>query len=440
VKSTLWRIEALGGLFLLALALNVAADRVYVTNRGGATLTVVDTGLLAEVAGSPVTVGTTPVDIATDTPPGLSPFKLFTANSGSDTVSVVGADVLGVMATITGDGTLGTFDTPSGLERMSAAGIGPTLAVVDQKVTAGGGRSTVRFIDPATNAVVDGYRENSPSARFQDVVFTSDGTNRRLWIADDGDDGITVLKFGPFVTGPPFLLPPTITYGGTYEYADFVFDAAAAPVYLVNPTRLATNGTTRVVAVSSTNAVVTILDAGYVPVGGTSGEPGALVATVVVPGTACLDVEVVGNAAYVTSTGGATNVHRIDLTTFAVASLTLVAGTATAGGLGVTPDGNTLLVGEGVVTGTNVSRIDITPPATFVLLGATPFASANFPFGFSSAPVGVGSGGGGGTTPPWIPPPTTIIGTGSNGSGGGFCGLLGLEALLALGLLRLLKR
>lgn len=444
--STVRRAWVVGGVLLLVLGLNVFADEAYVTNRGGSSVTVIDTGTLTEVAGSPVTVGSGPVDIAADRPATSGPVQLYVANRGSNSVSVLRSNPLSVTSEITGDSVFGYFDVPSGITRMLTGAGAPMIAVVDRQVTAWpglpSGRSTVRFIDPATNTVVDQLREYSITAQFNDVVFTSDPStgNRRLWVSDEGDDGITVLKLNAAASTPPFYYSKTIDYASVVEFADFVTDQAASPVYLVNPVRLATNGTDRVVSVSSTNVVVTILDANYATAGGTSGEPGAVVATVTLPGvfpagTGCNDVRIVGGFAYATTTaanGVAQNLFRIDLATQTVTGLAIVAGSATAGGLGVTSDNSTLLVGEGASAGTNLTRVNITPPATFAVLGATSFAGMAFPFGFHSAPPGTSAGGGG--IPVWT---TTSTGTSTSGAG---CGLTGLEGLILLAALRMIRR
>jgi YVTN family beta-propeller protein len=422
--------------------MGLSADRAFVTNRGGTTVDIFDT-----VTGFPeltsVTVGSGPVDIVGDLPPSSGSNKLFVANSGSNTVSVLGLNPAGVIATITGDSAFGTFATPSGVALIGGGAIAPAIAVVDQKVVSYyslgpvTGRSTVRFIDPGMNAVVDGFADPSALARYTDVVWTVDAATgtRRLWITDDGDGGekgVVVVKFGSAASGPPFLMGSLLVFNGSGEFADFVQDTAAVKTFLVSPRRLATNGTTRVVVADGGSDVVTILDANYFTNDAVPGQPSAVVANVdlgAAAGVVCNDVEVVGGFAYVTTSNVAgANLHRIDLST------NLVTGSAAVGavgvsGLGATVDGTTLLVGDSAPGGV-ISYRSATTLAAVAPVSTTP-AGALAPFGFFSGT----SGGGSGTPPPtWIPPGGTFPASSGSGS---TCGLLGWEAPALLALLGL---
>jgi hypothetical protein len=339
-----------------------------------------------------------------------------------------------VGATILGGGSFGTFDAPSGLARVQAGGLSPSIAVVDQKLTTvatyagpSTGRSTIRFLHPQTLAVVDDFREASPTALYNDVVFTSNG---RLWIADGGDGGVTVVRL-PTASGPPFLMAESLIYVGSGEFADFIYDGSAAPTFLLSPARIATNGTTRVVVADGGSDVVTILDANYTA----DAELTAVLANVDLgTGGTCADVEVVGNFAYVTTTAGAANLHRIDLTTFATASIASGAGRQ---GLGATFDGTKLFVGGGPLDASAI-EIDISPaPADFAVAGPAFSSGGSQPFGFyispkGSAGSGGGGGGGGGT---WV-----STSTGGSASGDHACGCLGLEILAALVAARMLRK
>ncbi len=441
MKPIIGRAGALAALFVLVLAMGLSADRAWVTNRGGSTVDIFDT-----VTGMPeaaVTVGSGPVDIVGDLPPAAGSNKLFVANSGSNTVSVLGLSPVGVISTITGDGTFGSFATPSGVALIGNGSIAPAIAVVDQKVTSyyafgsQTGRSTARFIDPVFNAVVDGFADPSPLARYTDVVWTVDAAagTRRLWITDDGDGGekgVVVVKFGSAAAGPPFLMGSMLVFNGGGEFADFVHDPASTPAFLTSPRRLATNGTTRVVVADGGSATVTILDANYVTNDAVAGQPSAVVANVVLPVAAvCVDVEVAGGFAFVTTSNAAgLNLHRIDLATNSVVGSAAVRAIGVAG-LGATVDGATILVGDAALGGVTSYRDAVT------LLPVAPVATTppggSFPFGYFSATSGAGSPPGGGTT--WI----STGGLAPSGSHGA-CGLLGLEALALLGLFGLRRR
>lgn len=427
------RVLAFTAILGLGLALTAAAERAWVAHRGSTSVSVFNT--VTNALETTVTVGTGPVDIASDQTDGFGPTRLFVANSGSDSVSVIGANPVSVGATLTGGGSFGTFDVPSGVARVQAGLMNPSIAVVDQKQTTvttyagpSTGRSTIRFIHPQTLAVVDNFRDASATARYNDVVFTSNG---RLWVADGGDGGVTVVRLPTNVSGPPFFLSESLIYVGSGEFADFIYDSAAAPAFLVAPARLATNGSTRVVVADGGSDVVTILDANYTA----DAETTAVLSNVDLgTGGTCADVEVVGNFAYVTTTAGAANLHRIDLTTFAVISIASGAGRQ---GLGATFDGTKLYAGGGPLDA-SIQEVDISPaPTDFVLAGAPFVTGGADSFGFYISPensAGSGGGGGGGT---WV---STSSGSSGGGSSGHACGCLGLEILLVLLAARTLRK
>jgi hypothetical protein len=400
---------------LLLAALGLAAERAWVTHRGGTSVDLFDTVTGAHEGN--VSVGSSPVDIASDAADAVGPFRLFVANSGSHSVSVVQVDPLGTSATLTGGGTYGTFSTPSGIARTPWG----SMVVVDQKITTQPGtptgRSTIRFFSPTSYAILDDYRDASPSARYQDIVLTSNG---RLWIADDGDQGVTVVRFP--AGAAPFGFPKSLIYKGSGEFADFIHDAA-----LVAPRRLATNGTNRVVVADGGSSNVVILDAEYP---GNSEATAILQVVDVGPGVTCNDVEVVGNFAYVTTTG-ANNLHRIDLSDYTVTS-TALAGTVA--GLGASSDGSTLFVGAGS-GGSLIQSLDLTavfPPGA-VAIPAFP-APGSFPFGFYASVRGASEqpGPAPGPGPEPDPPFVTQSNTTSTSNGSNNCGLLGLDLLLLL--------
>src|SRR5688572_15325761 len=122
-KATL----AIAGLLTLGLA--AAAERVVVANRNGGSVDFFDSVTGAHEGR--VVVGTSPLDIEPDGPVTFGPSRVFVANSGSNSVSVVQLNPPGVVATITGGGSYGTFQTPSGLARHLSG----KIVAVDQKPT-----------------------------------------------------------------------------------------------------------------------------------------------------------------------------------------------------------------------------------------------------------------------------------------------------------------
>lgn len=401
---------------LLTLGLAAAAQRVVVANRNGGSVDFFDSVTGAHEGR--VVVGTSPVDIEPDGPVTFGPSRVFVANSGSGTVSVVQLNPAGVVATITGGGSYGTFQTPSGLALHPSG----RIVVVDQKPTTypgtPAGRSTIRFIHPTTFSVVDDYRDASPTARYNDVVATSNG---KLWIADDGDQGVVVVRFP--ADDPPFFFPETLIYNGSGEFADFLHDGDA-PTFLVAPRRLATNGTTRVVVADAGSPNLTIINADTQAVQNVS-----LGAAVTVN-----DVEVVGNFAFATTTG-LPNLHRVDLTDLTLTSTTLA---GTAQGLGSTSDGTALFIGAGAGSGT-IQRIDLTVPFPSAPTTVPAFVPpGDFPFAFFSSVRDAAE------TPADPPPPgpepdppfVSQSNTTSTSNGSDNCGLLGLELLLVLACLR----
>jgi len=429
---------------VLVLGMGVFADQTAVTNRGSNTVTIFDSATNTESAGSPVTVGSSPVEIIADQPAGLAAQRYFVVNSGSNSVSVLWASPPRLQMTITSDGFFGALQAPSGAALIPDLSVGPAVAIIDQLTTGYvdmgvpvAGRSTIRFFSPATNTMFDAFQEPSATSRYTHLVYTS---NRRLWIADDGDKGVAVIKLNAPL-GSPYYYPQPIQYQGAFEYADFIRDTAVTRTFLLAPKRLATDGSTRVVVADGGSSKVTILDAAYVSTN-VIGEPNAILSTVdlsTVAGASataftCADVAVVGNFAYVTTSNLAAagvNCFQIDLTTFAVTTTPALGGANGVAGIGATSDGKVLYVGE--ATGGGLNQLDIDPPADFTT-AAVPvaaFTGGSVPFAFtSSATVAAGGGAGG-----WVNQ-STAVSTGH----GSVCGLLGLEAVLLLLGLAALRR
>jgi hypothetical protein len=455
---TLRRRAVLGtALLTLGLGLGVSADHTVVTNKGGSTITIFDSTTNTELPGSPVTVGTgvsMPVDVTADQPPNQPVTKWFVADSGSNSVTAIWSNPVGVAANITTDGFFGSLVTPSGVALITDTTIGPAIAVVDQQTTTyptpfmpgsmSGGRSTVRFINPVTNAVVDAFQEPSATARYTHVAYTS---NNRLWIADNGDQGVTVLFLNSPLGTSSYVQP--INYQGNYQYADFVRDTATPRTFLVAPKRLATDGASVVVVADGGSSKVTLLDANYTSTG-VIGEADAIKAHVdlsLVVGAppagtfTCVSAAVAGGFAYVTTnnlSGAGFNCYQINLTTFAATGVAL-AGAGGVGGLGVTSDGSKLYVAEGPGGTNGFRQLSITPSTNFALAPVVipAFTGGAVPFGFFSSAVGTSPGlgaplGGGGSSPGHSSFASEST-TGSTSHAG--CGLLGLEgALLLVGL------
>jgi hypothetical protein len=406
---------------LLVLGLAAAAERVVVANRNSASVDLFDSVTGAHEGN--VVVGASPVDIEPDSPLAFGTSRVFVANSGSSTVSVVQlTSPPGVVATITGGGTYGSFQTPSGLARHPSGAI----VVVDQKTTASAypayptGRGTIRFLSSPGFGVIDDYREASPTARYNDVVATSNG---KIWIADDGDQGVVVVRFP--AGSPPFSFPESLIYNGSGEFADFIHDSAAAPAFLVAPRRLATNGSSWVAVADAGSPNLTIINADTQAVRNVSLGAGVTVN----------DVEVVGNFVFATTTG-VMNLHRVDLTDL---TLTSAALPGTAQGLGVSADSAALFIGAGAGSGV-IQRIDLTVPFPSAPTTVPAFpAAGDFPFAFFSSvrgpsEVSDGPPAGPEPDPPFISQSNTSGSSGSSDNGN--CGLLGLELLLVLACLR----
>ncbi len=428
-RRALWLSAAI----LLGLALGVQAERGWVANRGGMTVNIFDTVTDTETvaAGSPVTVGAGPIDIASDQPDAAGPQQLFVANSAAmpGSVSVIGAlsTPASVSNTITGGGIFGDLTMPMGIARVQAGAIGPAMVVVDRKATTGiegAGVSTIRFIDISTHAVLHSFREADPATRYGDVAFTSNG---RLWVVDEGapgvSGGVTVVRFNTALPGPPFahMGDTALRFSGFGEFADFIRDPAATATFLKKPRRIATNGTTRVVVVDGDSSNVTILDANYIADSPTT----ALLANVVLPGGFLgNDVEIVGGFAYVTTTGtlvGDVKVVQIDLATNTIAATQTLGVAGAVAGLGATSDGMKLYVGAGTSGSGAIRSLDISPPGDFTMASVAvgPFMGGSFPFAFYSSIINPGPG----------PLPGVVTGISTPHED---CGLLGIEVVLVL--------
>ena len=92
------RKSALAIAALLLAGLAVSAERAWVTNRGLGTVDLFDAATGAHEGN--VTVGTSPVDLAPDAPDTYGPSRLFVANSGSNSVSIVDTRSLAVVAEV----------------------------------------------------------------------------------------------------------------------------------------------------------------------------------------------------------------------------------------------------------------------------------------------------------------------------------------------------
>lgn len=393
---------------VLGIAATLGAEQGWVTNRGGTSVNVFNPATNAEIGS--ITVGTAPVDIVSNRPESENPQRFFVANSGSNDISVLNASDRFQILLITGDSGFGTFLNPTGITRTW----NNYIAVVDEKVV-GGSKSTLRFIDPDALSVIDGFTDGGSTARYVDVVTTP---NQRVWITDDGDNGVVCVRLDG-LSGPPFSSGlERQLFGGFQDNADFIFDNAGTPTFLLNPQRLATNGSDRVVVADGGSDNITILNANY-SVGAelTQGIVGS-VDLGLAPGAVCIDVAVVGTKIYVTTTDPAAEVKVVSLSTLTV--LATIDLPTTVGGIGRTVDGSKVYVGGG--TGIDdLYEISTTTDTLTTTLTGFPGGSNPFGFSFTGDPLASSSP--------------------SNGDGGSpGCGMVGLEALVLLGLLGLLRR
>lgn len=393
---------------VLGIAATLGAEQGWVTNRGGTTVNVFNPSTNAEIG--TITVGTAPVDIVSNRPESENPQRFFVANSGSNDISVIDAPDRFQVLLITGDSGFGTFLNPTGLTRTW----NNYIAVVDEKVV-GASKSTLRFIDPDALSVIDGFTDGGGTARYVDVVVTS---NQRIWITDDGDNGVVCVRLDG-QSGPPFSgAINRQLFGTAQDYADFLFDNAGTPTFLLNPQRLATNGTDRVVVADGGSDILTILNANYSVGAELTQGIQANVDLGLAPGAVAIDVEVVGTKVYVTTNDPAQEVVVVSLSTESV--LTSIDLPTTVGGMGRTVDGSKLYVGGGAGIDDIYEISTTTDTLTTTITG---FTGGAFPFGFSFT---------------GDPLPSSSPSNGGGGSPG--CGMLGLEALLVLGLLRCVRR
>ncbi|MHC4606757.1 MAG: hypothetical protein ACYTAF_07445 [Planctomycetota bacterium] len=360
----------------------------WVVNRPGGTINVFDAATNAEANGSPITVGTTPVGLASINAPDENPHRIYVVNMGSNDITVIDASSLGFVKTITGDAQFGNLVTPCGIVRAESSGVGPMLVVVDQ-AQVGTGRSTVRFINISTATIEDQFFDMSGAALFTGVTYS---TNGRIWITDAGDQGVVVIKLYNLYGGAQNQ-GTVLLYQGQYEFADFIHDTAVPVTYMVNPQKVAVDADNKYVVVTDAgSANVTVIRGDYV------NEAAALLANVSVAGlgaTATRDVVIVGTKAYVTTdVAGANAIAVIELTgvTNNTVPTTITGMAGTADGIGADPDGTSIYVGETTGGAGQITEIDVATD-TVAAVVPNPFTQTGntWPFAFLFTKAG-GSG------------------------------------------------
>lgn len=159
------------GLAPMGVAISADGSRIYVANSGESTITVIDTGTHT-IVGAPITVGNAPTAIA------LSPngARLYVANSGGNSVSVVDTAANAVIGTPIPVGV-----NPFGIA-VSPDGARVYVSNVDD--------DTISVIDAATSAVVGSpiVVGDSPES----VIVSHDG--RHVYVANADDDTVTVIN------------------------------------------------------------------------------------------------------------------------------------------------------------------------------------------------------------------------------------------------------
>jgi len=184
---------------------------VYVTDRDGDTVSVIDTSTNT-VTGSPITVGGYPYDVVI-TPDGAF---AYVSNSDSATVSVIDTTQGAVVATIpVGSGPYGMAISPDGSLVYVANFNGPSVSVIDTSsntvtttfsvpgqprcvavtpdgltayVTNSSGSNTVSVIDTVTNTVTTTI---AVGAVPLGVVITPDGS--AVYVANQGNNSVSVI-------------------------------------------------------------------------------------------------------------------------------------------------------------------------------------------------------------------------------------------------------
>ncbi|MDT5300046.1 MAG: hypothetical protein QOG79_3288, partial [Mycobacterium sp.] len=318
--------------------LTIVGDRLYVTNGGGTTVTVIDLTTNTEIDTDATAPGTQPITV------GQQPFgmairgnRLYVVNRGDDTVSVIDLNT---------NTDIDTDDTTPGVQPINV-GDEPSYAVVvgNRLYVSAEFDNAVTVIDLDTNTVID-TDTVTPGTQSIDVggqpFAMTLVLNRFLLVGNYGGDTVAVFDTdtNTFVDIDPST-PGTQPISGGGLNAPHGLAFAGTNVYIGND-----DGTVSVFD-ASTNAFVDT-------------DPGTPGAQPINAGTGRLTGMVVnGNRLYVANTG-ANQVVVIDIETNAVVD-TIPVGHAP---WGLALDGNLLYVAN--YFDDTVSVIDITPPSVIV--------------------------------------------------------------------------